>query len=176
MNINKQLQIGVAPKNINKPTRYTRGLRTTQPQLMTEDWSLDFYNDTKAINNMSNMNGGWDESDNWDNWVGDGVGAVLTGGLSLTSYPPCVGVDCKTCKNKCKTVGGLKWLKGGKKCFKDCKDGIKRGTENIQPVIPGQGGSVDRTEESGMGIGAIIGVSVLGLAILGTAGYLLLKK
>jgi len=95
MTVNEQLQIPVAPSSLN-PTRYTRGLTTAQPQLAYEDWSLDFYNDTQAINNMSN---------------------AVTGGIS---YPTvCLSASCRYCKTKCKGEG-LKWLKGGKECHNEC--------------------------------------------------------
>ena len=42
--INRQLGIGIAPSELF-PTKYTLGLKTSNPQLATEDWSLDFYND-----------------------------------------------------------------------------------------------------------------------------------
>ena len=42
--INEQLEIGV-PKNPNIPSKYARGLLSIQPQLGTEDWSLDQYNE-----------------------------------------------------------------------------------------------------------------------------------
>ena len=47
--INQQLGIGIAPSPMF-PTRYTRGLKTMNPQLGTEDWSLNYYNDVGFIN------------------------------------------------------------------------------------------------------------------------------
>jgi hypothetical protein len=47
--INEQLGIGIAPSPMF-PTRYTRGLKTMNPQLGTEDWSLNYYNDVGFIN------------------------------------------------------------------------------------------------------------------------------
>jgi hypothetical protein len=54
---NAQLGIKRPNRNINIVSPYARGLRTYQPQLMSEDWDLDFYNDTQAIDNMHNASG-----------------------------------------------------------------------------------------------------------------------
>lgn len=56
--INEQLGIGIAPSPLF-PTRYTRGLKTMNPQLGTEDWALDFYNDIgfQNANGYSNLYG-----------------------------------------------------------------------------------------------------------------------
>ena len=53
--INKQLGIGIAPSKLF-PTRYTRGLQTANPQLYTEDWALDYYNDIGFDNANGNVN------------------------------------------------------------------------------------------------------------------------
>ena len=100
--VNQQLGIGVAPSPLT-PTRYARGLKTSQPQLAYEDWSLDFYNDTQAIDNMSNADGSWSNAF----------------GINILSYPTCVATKCRYCKKKC--LGeGKSWLKGGKACFNSC--------------------------------------------------------
>jgi len=54
--INEQLNIGIAPSPLF-PTRYTRGLNTSQPQLATEDWTLDFHNDVAHISNPYSADG-----------------------------------------------------------------------------------------------------------------------
>lgn len=54
--INEQLNIRV-PNNPNIPSRYTRGLNTVMPQLGSEDWSLDYYNDMRSMENSSNADG-----------------------------------------------------------------------------------------------------------------------
>ena len=101
----------------------------------------------------------------------------------LGGYPPCVGVDCKTCKNKCKSIDGLKWTRGGKGCYKQCKEeiGQSQRIENTgagNMVIPDLAMSAreGQTEDEGMSTGAIIGIAVVGLALLGTVGYLAFKK
>jgi len=55
--IEEQLHIAI-PNNPNIPSRYARGLLSYQPQLFVEDPWLDNYNDTQALLNYRNAEGG----------------------------------------------------------------------------------------------------------------------
>ena len=180
--INQQLRISV-PTNPNISSRYARGLMTIQPQLGNEDWSLDFYNDTANLQSYTNMNG-------WDNVEGnrDLSNELYENDYSefLGMYPICVSRVCKMCKSQCKGKG-LKWMKGGKQCHTSCvgkglqtKHDSKYGELPPIPTVGGAGLTPSSPslpeEKKGMGTGAMIGVVVGGLALIGLAGYLILKK
>ena len=92
--INRQLNIGVIPPNITLPSRYARASRQYQVQLGSEDPSLDYYNDSASLDNMSNASGhGWENAEG-DRDLGDEMMADLDEyngfvGLAI-SYPACV--------------------------------------------------------------------------------------
>jgi len=176
-NYNKQLGIGVAPSPIN-PTRYTRGLQTVQPQLATEDWALDYYNDTAAINNMSNADG----------WGGDSIDSSTDDFEDfLGGYPACIAAKCKICKSKCKYDEGLGWKSGGKECHKSCvakyvadKKAAQGAATSSVPTVLGEApenlSAKASPAKSGMSKGAKIGITVGVLAIVGVGAFLLLRK
>lgn len=164
----RQLHLGVPNRDVNIKSRYVRGMNKYQVQLGTEDWSLDFYNDTQALENMSNMDG-WNDSteihgDDYSN---------------IGGYPILLGGEKKECKNTCRNVKGLKWKKGGKDCYKSCIEGTGA-------INPNAGASTPPTSTDGSGAGAsgsqgggntgmVIGI-VAGLAVLGTVTFLILRK
>jgi len=177
--INRQLGIGVAPSPLT-PTRYARGLKTSQPQLGTEDWSLDFYNDTQSIDDMSNANG----DDSWNNAVG----------LYGIAYPICVTRKCRFCKTKCQGEG-KRWLSGGKACYNSCVATFIEGkldakgkpipssistlptSTDTQPTPTGQDENPIIVEQkAGLSTGAMVGIVVGGIAVIGLIGYLVLRK
>jgi hypothetical protein len=120
--INEQLNIGIAPSPYH-PTRYTRGLKTSQPQLGYEDWSLDFYNDTRSLGSYHNANGWGDQQDaldlgtdadsadrlysnasslrTWKRYHGDVRKSSMNGGESEWSNAEGV-LALKTCNTGCK--------------------------------------------------------------------------
>tara|TARA_R110000868_G_scaffold165231_2_gene398155 strand:+ start:140 stop:712 length:573 start_codon:yes stop_codon:yes gene_type:complete len=186
--INRQLNIGVTPMNTNiVPSRYARSANNYQVQLGTEDPSLDFYNDSQAIENMSNANG-------WNSVDRDLSGETMSdldqyynsfGGFLGIGYPACVKSQCKECKSECKDTQGLKWLKGGKGCYQSCRD--KKAEEQmgrIDSMSSGgttdviKGGKIigDAPVKAGMGAGAMVGIAIGGVLILGLVGYLIMKK
>jgi hypothetical protein len=158
--INEQLNIAV-PRNINIPSRYTRGLFSAQPQLDTEDWSLDNYNDIRSLSNMHNADG-----EDYSN--------VLA--LLYYSYPACAGKTkdvCRKCKSRCK-ASGLKWRKGGKECYNACKAQSLESAE-----MPQSNEVLQETQNGGnqgMSTGAKVAIGIGALAVLGTAIYLITKK
>lgn len=160
--INQQLKIRT-PKNPLMPSRYARGLNTYMPQLGSEDWSLDFYNDTAAMENYSNF----------------GVA-----GLNL-GYPTCFTTKCRYCKNECQGKG-LKWLQGGKACHTSCVasyiEGKGKAPSSSTPVptnipVPTDVAPVQsEPQKSGMSGGAVAGIVIGGVVVLGLAAFLLMRK
>ena len=179
--INKQLNIGLPPRNTNIVPRYARGMRTYQPQLGTEDWSLDFYNDTQAINDFANANGWGEDRDlGKESHLANEEYQEFLGG-----YPPCLNQRCKTCKNKCKFEKNLKWGSGGKACHKGCVaddkaaqmariDAIGTPSAVTQGLIAAK--SAEAPQKAGMSSGAMVGIAVLGLAVVGFVGYMAFRK
>lgn len=177
--INEQLNIGIAPSPLT-PTRYDRGLKTAQPQLGTEDWSLDFYNDTRALANMSNLEGvplrGQRELISQDSFSG-----------FLGGYPPCIDKKCKICKKGCQAKG-LKWKSGGKECHKGCVAVAIQGKLDAKtdpniltaPDVIGEtmiaGVAPTKTGKTGMSNGAKIGITVGVIAVIGIGAYLIFRK
>ena len=188
--INRQLNIGVTPMNTNiVPSRYARSANNYQVQLGTEDPSLDFYNDSQGLRNMSNANGwqsdsagigSYDEKlDNMEEYYN------AFGGFLGIGYPACVKSQCKECKSECKNTKGLKWRKGGKGCYQSCRD--RKAAEQMGRIDSmSSGGTTDvikeaevigaAPEKAGMGAGAMVGIAIGGVLILGLVGYLVLKK
>jgi hypothetical protein len=186
--INRQLNIGVIPPNITLPSRYARASRQYQVQLGSEDPSLDYYNDSASLDNMSNASGyGWENAEG-DRDLGDEMMADLDEyngfvGLAI-SYPACVKSQCKECKNECKSTKGLKWLKGGKACYNECRS--RKASEQMDRINTAQGeGNIDAvktaiveedTKEAGLSAGAKVALAVGGLAILGISLFLIMRK
>ena len=177
--INRQLHIDV-PKNPNIPSRYTRGLYSVQPQLISEDWSLDFYNDIDALDNWGNANGDRDISDEileldeveYSEFLGIG-------------YPTCLIARCKMCKSECKDKQGLKWGKGGKSCYKQCIAKYiadKKTADNAilntatPSATPDLSKGAPEGVRTGMSRGAKIGLAVGVVAALGLVTYLVVRK
>lgn len=180
--INEQLNIRI-PRNPNSVSQYARARDVYQVQLGTADPDLDFYNDTQGMA-MSNADG-------WDSIEGDrDLGAEAEAAAHeaegyaefLGSYPICVNSRCKECKNDCKNVQGLKWTKGGKECHKGCVAQAKSDQmDRINALTTADAVKaaevVDAApEKAGIGAGAMIGMAVGGLLIVGLVGYLVLKK
>jgi hypothetical protein len=183
-NINEQLHIGVTPRNTNiVNSAYARSANNYQVQLGNEDPSLDFYNDTQAIDSMSNANG-WDSVEG-DRDLGEEMADVEEYNEFFgVTYPPCAREDCRSCKNDCRDKQGLKWSKGGKGCYKGCRSDKKAELmSKIDALSSGSGGVLKTAEippppqeEAGMGTGAKIGIAIGGLLLVSLAGYLILKK
>lgn len=176
--INRQLHIGV-PRNPNIPSRYARGLYSVQPQLGTEDWSLDFYNDIDALDNWRNAGGDRDIS-NEILELDEGHYSDFLGG-----YPPCVIARCKICKSECKDKQGLGWKDGGKSCHKQCvskyiadkktsKNSIN--SANVPSATPDLSKNSPSGVNTGMSRGAKIGLAVGVVAALGLVTYLVIRK
>jgi hypothetical protein len=155
--INEQLNIGV-PRNPNIPSRYARGLSTIQPQLGSEDWSLDFYNDIDSLRNFSNRN-------EWDSG----------------SYSSADGeARRKACKFKCNFVRKSRRAD----CFKACDEKVERlqAEKEQDAMIDTGSNSTSPTMESasydkvGMSSGAKIGIAVGAVVVLGVVGYLIMRK
>ena len=188
-NINRQLNIGVLPRNTNiVPSGYARSTKNYQVQLGTEDPSLDYYNDVQSINSMSNANG-------WQSASGDrDLGAELMADLDeynnasglLFAYPACTKSQCKECKSDCKGTQGLRWMRGGKSCYKACRTAKDKEQLDRISALRGGGdtGAVKAGKviedapkgEEGMGTGAMVGIAIGGLVIVGLAVFLLRKK
>ena len=184
--INKQLQIEPTNRNSNIRSRYARGANDYQVQLGTEDWSLDFYNDMQAIDNMSNANGWGLSSGERD--LGKKMHSTkeqyddFSGG-----YPICMTALCRKCKNDCKVTQGLHYRKdGGKECFKTCKvteqeaqmdriRGIQSGGSS-ESVKSGEIIPQDEQAPVGMSTGTKVGIALAGLVIVGLSVYMLTKR
>jgi hypothetical protein len=159
--INEQLNIGV-PRNVNIPSRYARGLSTIQPQLGSEDWSLDFYNDIDSLRNFSNRNQ-WD-SDNYSN----------AGGYGLFCGRKCVAE---------KQAAGIPPKRSGRGGKHDAafESAQQQAMPPPPPPTAGGGGSrgagaVGGNGQGGMSTGAKIGIGVGAVVILGLVGYLIIRK
>jgi hypothetical protein len=183
--INEQLQIGVTPRNTNiVNSAYARSANNYQVQLGNEDPSLDYYNDTQAIDNMSNFNG-WDSLEG-DRDLGEEMADVEEYNEFFgVSYPPCAVADCKKCKNECKHTQGLKWGKGGKACYKGCRADEKAALMSRIDALSGGGetGAIKAgevidvvPEKAGMGAGAMVGIAVGGIALIGLVVFLIKRK
>ena len=107
------------------------------------------------------------------------------GGMFGLGYPACVKSQCKECKSECKNIQGLKWRSGGKGCYQTCRD--KKAKEQMGGIdAMSLGGTTDvikeaevigaAPEKAGMGAGAMVGIAIGGVLILGLVGYLVLKK
>jgi hypothetical protein len=184
--INEQLGIGIPNRNVNIKSRYTRGLHKYQPQLGTEDWSLDFYNDTQAIGNMSNACG----EDTFSNLYG--TGQCKDHCKSMFPSDKALEKSCdKTCesrcnrKTKCGTKGDTPFPKRSEVCQKagltsTCSGqlgGVDMSGDSFdeQPDIDNESGE-GTTVSSGMSTGAKVGIALGVLAILGVGGYLIFRK
>lgn len=187
--INQQLNIEPSNRNSNIRSRMARGAGDYQVQLGTEDPSLDYYNDIRAISGYHNANG-WDFADgdrdlgNERYEAGEEFNSAV--GFLGIGYPPCVNLRCKTCKNECKTVQGLKWRKGGKECHNSCVLAAKNAqmdriggttTEVIQEEIIPDGDSRQSQDNGGKGLstGAMIGIGV-GVLALGVIAFIVIRK
>ena len=194
--INQQLQIGVPNRNINIVNRYARGLRTIQPQLGNEDPDLDYYNDTQEINAVLYGVSPYRDVNLGSNWVSiDGdrdLGEEMyeaSEDYSNFAYPICLKDACRICKSQCKDDEDKKWLKGGKKCYKQCRAAKAQAEEDalnalIMPsagtksdeITPPPPPSTDENSEGGMSTGAKVGLAVGGVAVIGILAFLVLKK
>lgn len=199
--INQQLQIGVPNRNVNVVNRYARGLRSFQPQLGTEDPALDFYNDTQEIDQVLygvNSNRDVNLGSDWASMQGErDIAEEMyeateeynnAGGLLGLGYPACVKQDCKTCKGDCKNTKGLKWLKGGKDCYKECR--ARLDTEREERIAAmgtpsAVGGNlaaqpqqrmVEEGADEGGGSGTTIALVVGGIVVLGIVGFIIMRK
>tara|TARA_R110000787_G_scaffold11722_5_gene38468 strand:+ start:19904 stop:20464 length:561 start_codon:yes stop_codon:yes gene_type:complete len=183
--INRQLNIGVTPMNTNiVPSRYARSANNYQVQLGTEDPSLDFYNDSQALESMSNANGWQSDSESIDyderlDYMEEYYNAF--GGFLGLGYPACIKSQCKECKSECKNTQGLKWRKGGKGCYQSCRTKLQ--TEQNANIASMSSKTsitapppIDTTQTAGMSMGAKIGMAVGGVVILGLVIYLIKKK
>ena len=200
--INQQLQIGIPNRDVNLVNRYARGLRSFQPQLGTEDPALDFYNDTQEIDQVLygvNPNRDVNLGSNWVSMEGErDIAEEMyeateeynnAGGLLGLAYPACIKADCKTCKGECKDTKGLKWTKGGKACYKECRARLDTEREERIAAMGGQpsavGGNLapppqQRMEQEGNntggGSGTTIALVVGGIVVLGVVGFLIMRK
>jgi hypothetical protein len=193
--INKQLQIGVPNRDVNLVNRYARGLQSYQPQLMNEDFDLDYYNDTQEIDAVLDGVSPYRDVNLGSNWFAmDGdrdLGEEMyeaSEDYSNFAYPLCLKDECRICKSKCKNDEGKRWLKGGKACYQQCRAQKAQSLEDslnamtmpqasvrdadIAPPPP----AVDQNNEGGMGTGAKIGLVVGGLAVVGLIGFMLMRK
>lgn len=169
--INQQLNITPTPRNSNMRSKMARGANDYQVQLGTEDPSLDFYNDIQSISNYHNANG-WGEEGEYNNFLGIG-------------YPACIKLDCKNCKNECKTVQGLKWGQGGKECHKSCmldkkneQMGRIRGLSSTGAVKSGEiipNEAAKQPQKAGMSTGAMIGIGA-GVLLLVVGVVVIMKR
>jgi len=144
--INEQLNIGV-PNNPNIPSRYTRGLLSIQPQLGTEDWSLDFYNDIASLKNMSNADG-------YSNALGYGIfcGKKCAAAKAAQGIPPKNGK-----KNK------ERWAaEQAQKAAGEAKNG--------------SAGKSSGSGSAKMSTGAKVGIAIGAVVVLGLVGFLILRK
>ena len=111
--INRQLNIGVTPMNTNiVPSRYARSANNYQVQLGTEDPSLDFYNDSQALESMSNANGWQSDSESIDyderlDYMEEYYNAF--GGFLGLGYPACINVSLNVKIHK--VLNGVKAVK-----------------------------------------------------------------
>jgi LPXTG-motif cell wall-anchored protein len=153
--INRQLNIGVAPSPLY-PTRYTRGLRTIQPQLGTEDWSLDFYNDTQAIINPYNADG----SDNFSNAGGR---RKMCKELGLSPSGGCT-----------KALKDAGWKKGSASSAMAilASAGLTGGVEGVLSSTP----EVSASTSTGMSKGTKTALVIGGLAVVGIVAFIIIKK
>lgn len=154
------MNIGLSPmpKNINVRPWYARRSNMYQVQLGTEDPALDYNNDMNAI-------------EDYNNFLAPAV----------TVYPLCVKEPCKTCKNECKNEKGLKWLKGGKQCFQNCKQREKNAQMDRIRNYDDKGGSDIPTNNNpegqrGLSTGAKVAIGVGALALVGLTIYLIARK
>ena len=186
----QQLHLGLPNRNVNIKSPYVRGMNKYQVQLGTEDWSLDFYNDTQALENMSNMDG-WNEDSDRDlteEVFHDENYSNLFGTRSVFGYPAIVSGQRKECKQTCKDDKGLKWGQGGKQCYSSCVNQIKLDKKGLSSDVligggsdsgagagAGSGAGAGASEGSGSKTGLVVGI-VAGVAVLGVVTVLLLRK
>ena len=157
MSINEQLQIGV-PKNPNIPSRYARGLFSMQPQLGVEDWSLDFYNDTAALGNMSNANGDFSNA----------------GGYGIFCGKKCIA------KRK---AAGIPPKRGAKNIAAfEAEQAAKAEAEAAEQAAilaeqsSGGGSGSGSGAKGGMSTGVKIGIGVGSLVLVSLISYLIFRK
>ena len=173
--INQQLNIYPTNRNSNIRSKMARGANQYQVQLGTEDPALDYYNDSRAIENYRNADG-------WSLSKGNEF-EEFSGG-----YPLCMTALCRKCKNECKVTQGLHYRKdGGKECFKTCKiaeqeaqmgriQGLQGGGVNSDAVKSGEIIPQDEQAPVGMSMGAKVGIAVALVAVVGVAIYMVRKK
>ena len=195
--INQQLQIGIPNRDVNLVNRYARGLNSVQPQLMSEDPDLDYYNDTQSIDEVLygvspyrdvNIGNDWvaasgdrdiseemyEATEEYSEFV---VNLFIASKLGL-SYPICLKADCKQCKSECKKSAG-KWRKGGKECFKACTERLDQefadslSPKKDAPIIPP---TPPPTDGKAMSAGAKIGIGLAVVAALGVVGYMVVRN
>ena len=198
--INRQLQIGLPNRNVNIKNKYALGLGSYQPQLGTTDPDLDYYNDTRSIDEVlmgadgdihhraikTKANSSWRSMGGDRDLSEDYYEAEED--FSNFAYPLCLKKSCKHCKNKCKREQGLKWRKGGKECYKPCKAEYEENelaeirantpkavseTTKAQPVEKKE---VIDEQPQGLSAGAKLGIGIGVVAVLGLIGFLALRK
>lgn len=149
--INEQLQIGT-PKNPNIPSRYARGLLSIQPQLGTEDWALDQYNDTQSLGNYSNM-------------VDDEY-----------SYGNGYGLFCGRRCGDAKREACIPFKRGAMKGQKppECIEAEKKAVEQARAAT--SSGGKGKGKGKGMSAGAKVGIGIGVLAVVGVLVYLIARK
>jgi hypothetical protein len=182
--VNQQLNIVPTPRNSNYRSKMARGAMNYQVQLGTEDPSLDYYNDIRAIESYKNADG-WDGDRDLGSeaMIAEEEYTEFSGG-----YPLCMTALCRKCKNECKVTQGLHWRNdGGKECFKTCKVREKDAQMDRIQQMQGGGGSsqavksgeiIPQEEQApaGTGMGTKIAIGIAVVAVVGVAIYMIRKK